>query len=120
MVYTSSTLALAALGLFVHLEASELPEDLFASYADIPETVKITRLRPSQLPVGWRRYPAPQALADLGTRWAHEGKTAVLAVPSAVIPGELNYLCTPLHPASKQIRIGKPEPFRFDPRMWKQ
>ena len=55
----------------------------------------------------------------MGTTWAREGKTAVLAVPSAVIPQERNYLLNPLHPSFSRIRIGAAQPFAFDPRMWK-
>jgi RES domain-containing protein len=46
--------------------------------------------------------------------------TAVLAVPSAVIPHELNYLLNPRHPHFKRIRVGRPEPFSFDPRLRKR
>ncbi|MBI2153527.1 MAG: RES family NAD+ phosphorylase [Candidatus Rokubacteria bacterium] len=120
VVYTSSTLALAVLELFVHLDPSEAPDDLVAIPADIPASLPITRIRPAQLPTNWRRYPAPAALADLGTRWARGRKTAVLAVPSAVIPLDLNYLLNPLHPAFKQIRVGEKTPFQFDPRMFKR
>jgi len=74
-------------------------------------------MAPSERPANWRSYPAPEALADLGTRWAHEQKTPVLAVPSAVIPQELNYLLNPLHSRFKRIRVGNPEAFRFDPRL---
>jgi RES domain-containing protein len=41
----------------------------------------------------------------------------VLAVPSAVIPQELNYLLNPLHSRFKRIRVGAPEAFRFDARL---
>jgi RES domain-containing protein len=41
----------------------------------------------------------------------------VLAVPSAVIPQENNYLLNPAHPDFKQIRITRPSPFSFDPRI---
>lgn len=119
MVYTSSTLALAALELFVHLDASEIPDDFVAIPADIPAFVEMALIKPVQLPADWRRFPAPHALVDIGTRWTREGKTAVLAVPSAVVPVERNYLINPLHPAFKQIRIGKSEPFQFDPRVLK-
>jgi len=72
---------------------------------------------PSELPANWRSYPPPDALADLGTRWARELKSPVLAVPSAVIPQELTYLLNPLHSHFRRIRAGDPEPFRFDPRL---
>ena len=117
VVYTSASLALAALELFVNLERPNPPGDLVAISADIPETLTISRVPPAELPPSWRSYPPPEALADLGTRWARELKSLVLAVPSAVIPQELNYLLNPLHSDFKRIRAGKPEAFRFDPRL---
>ena len=47
-------------------------------------------------------------------------KFAVLAVPSVIIPQDFNYLLNPLHPAFKRMRLGRPEPFYFDPRVWKK
>jgi RES domain-containing protein len=46
-----------------------------------------------------------------------ENRSAVLAVPSVIIPEEFNYLLNPAHPDFKKISIGKPEPFAFDPRL---
>jgi RES domain-containing protein len=85
--------------------------------ADLPETLAVSRIAMADLPTNWRSYPAPERLAELGTRWAQELKAPVLAVPSAVIPQELNYLLNPRHPEFKRIRVGKPEAFRFDPRL---
>ena len=64
--------------------------------------------------------PPPEDLAEIGTRWIQARNTLVLAVPSAIIPRELNYLLNPLHPRFKRIRVGPPEPFFFDPRLWKR
>lgn len=47
-------------------------------------------------------------------------RTAVLCVPSIVVPSEYNYLLNPPHPEFSRIQIAKPEPFAFDPRMWKR
>ena len=98
-------------------ERPEPPADLVAISADIPETLTIFRMPASGLPANWRRYPPPEALAELGTRWARDLKSPVLAVPSAVIPQELNYVLNPVHPDFKRIRVGDPEAFRFDPRL---
>ncbi len=98
----------------MNLERPEPPGDLVAIAADIPETLTISQMALTELPANWRSYPAPEALSDLGARWAHELKTPVLTVPSAVIPQELNYLLNPLHSLFKRIRVGKPEAFRFD------
>lgn len=112
-------MSLAALEYFVHLDARQAPEDLVALPTDIPDGVSRTRLGAGALPRNWRRYPAPEALADLGSRWVAEGSTAVLIVPSVVVPGESNYLLNPRHPEFTGIRAGSPERFSFDPRMWK-
>jgi RES domain-containing protein len=118
-VYTSATLSLAALEYFVHLDARQAPEDLVAVAADIPDGISRTRVVAGALPRNWRRYPAPEALADLGSRWAEESSAAVLIVPSVVVPAESNYLLNPRHPEFGKIRAGSPERFSFDPRMWK-
>jgi RES domain-containing protein len=105
--------------LLVHLDDEDLAENYVALAADIPDSVEITRVRASDLPRDWRSLPRPQSLAELGSRWAALRETAVLAVPSAVIPQELNYLLNPLHPHVKRIRIGRPDSFSFDPRLWR-
>ena len=94
-----------------------MPDDLVYIAIDIPASVRIARVRIAQLPRNWRQYPAPQQLADIGSRWAQRGRTAVLAVPSAVTRLEWNYLVNPAHPAFRHLRIAMPESFRLDPRL---
>jgi RES domain-containing protein len=119
VVYTSHSLALCALEYFVNLEPELAPKDLVAIQADIPVDVKIASLEIPDLPPDWRVYPAPDSLKDLGTAWARSAETAILSVPSAVIPHERNYLINPVHPAFGRVRLQAAEPFTFDPRMWK-
>lgn len=116
-MYISATLSLAVLELLVHLVDDEAPADLVATVAEIPIGVRIGRITRAELPDRWRGYPAPGALADIGERWVREARTAVLAVSSAVIPAELNYLLNPRHPAFGRIRVRRPEPFDLDPRV---
>jgi RES domain-containing protein len=120
VVYTSSSLALAALETFVHVDVPEEATDLVMVRADIAADVGLTRLQPSQLPRDWRTYPRPEALADMGSKWIEAGATPVLAVPSVIIPSEPNYLLNPRHPDFRRIRVGRPQPFSFDPRLWKR
>ena len=120
MVYTSATLSLAALEYIVHLEAVDAPADLVAIAASIPSGVGREEVAAASLPAGWRRYPAPGRLAEIGARWIRESRTAVLVVPSAVIPAEVNYLLNPSHPDFARIRIDSPEPFVFDRRLWRR
>jgi RES domain-containing protein len=46
-----------------------------------------------------------------------EARSAVLAVPSIIIPDETNYVLNPAHPDFRKIRIGKAVSFAFDARL---
>ena len=119
VIYTSASLALAALELFVHIDVDLLPNDLVAIAAEIPESLALETVNPANLPKNWRRYPASESLKDIGTTWAAKRSSSVLAVPSAIIPEERNYLLNPAHRDFKQVRLRRSIPFHFDPRMWK-
>jgi RES domain-containing protein len=71
------------------------------------------------LPNDWRSFPAPPALALIGEQWFRASRTAVLSVPSVVIPHERNFVLNPNHREFADLSIGHSEPFSFDPRMWK-
>ncbi len=117
VVYGSESRALAALEQLVHLHRNRLPKSFVCFGAEIPDDLAVTRVRSRDLPAGWRRQPGPPELRDLGTRWAEAGETAVLQVPSAVVPGEHNFLLDPRHPGFGRIRVLGPEPFAFDERL---
>lgn len=120
VVYTAGALSLSALELFVHLDPDEAPDDLVSIAATIPDDVRLLHVREDELPSDWRHYPAPTVLQDIGSAWAASGETALLAVPSAIIPQESNYLVNPSHDDFRRIAIAPAEPFRFDPRMWRK
>jgi RES domain-containing protein len=115
LVYTSGNLSLAALELLVHLNPP-VPLRWVAIPCEFDERI-VETLPVKGLPRHWRRYPATAATRHLGDLWLERASSAVLAVPSAIIPREWNYLINPEHPDMKRIVVGKPEPFAFDPRL---
>ncbi len=119
LVYTSGSLSLAALELFVHVDIDIAPSGLIAIPADIPDHLGVDNVEVANLPRNWRAYPAPEALKGIATEWINKASTAVLGVPSAVIPSEWNYLLNPRHADFGRIRIQNSLPFEFDARMWK-
>ena len=118
IVYTASTIALCALEVLVHVDSDLLPK-LYLFKVEIPEEISVGDLE-EELPLNWRESPAPEELQDIGTNWVKASETALLRIPSAVIPFESNFLLNPNHPDFRRFRIGKPELFEFDPRLRKQ
>jgi RES domain-containing protein len=117
VVYASASLALAAIETFVHLGEDALHIEFVHFRIEIPDEVGIQRCR--RPPPGWRAEPPEESSMRYGSRWLRQGRTAVLEVPSAIVPSEMNYLLNPAHPGFRRIRVGRPLPFLFDPRMWK-
>ena len=117
VVYASASLALAAIETFVHLGEDGLHIAFVSFRIEIPDSVQVQRCR--RPPADWRSEPPQEPSMLYGSNWIRRGRTAVLDVPSAIVPSESNYLLNPHHPDFRQIRIGRPRPFVFDPRMWK-
>ena len=101
----------------VLVNAEELADDYISISIEISDDLPITSLSVADLPSGWDAYPSIDATRDIGTNWAKGLTTAVLSVPSAVIPRERNYILNPAHPEFARIRFSSPEPFYFDDRL---
>jgi len=118
MVYTAGSQSLAMLELLVQDEPLRARYVMIA--ARLHKNLKIERIAPEQLPADWRDLVAREQLQAIGTDWAKRRSSAVLAVPSAVIPSETNYLLNPLHPSFAKIEIGEPQDFITDLRLIKR
>ena len=116
-VYASEHLAMAAQERYVHMP-KPLPGGLrFVKFPIRFGRVAVRRIRPRDLPGDWRAEPVPASTQALGDAWIASGETAVLAVPSVLIPEETNFVLNPAHPDFRVLAVGAPEPFEFDPRM---
>ena len=119
-IFTSATLSLAALERFVNTDPDLDVADLVALAVDIDPSVSIHMIDAGDLPRDWRTYPAPPRLARFGEEWLTARAAGILSVPSVVIPHERNFVLNPAHAAFDSLTIHRPEPFSFDPRMWKK
>ncbi|HUI78509.1 MAG TPA: RES family NAD+ phosphorylase [Bryobacteraceae bacterium] len=117
-VYTSTSLALAAIEVFVHLEPNLRPDDLVSIAADLPGDLPTTRIDPAALPSNWASR-RDESLRTFGDRWLRAAKTVALVVPSAAIYGEWNVLLNPAHAGFRKIELHRPRPFEFDLRMFR-
>ena len=115
-VYASESRALATLEVLAGLQTnSPLP-----GYVLIPaefDDSLVVAIKLDEVPADWRESPPALSTQRLGDNWIALGKSAVLRVPSALVPKESNYVLNPQHPDFSAVRIGEPEPLSMDPRL---
>jgi RES domain-containing protein len=119
VVYLGGTLSLAALETFVHLAPEDARLALIAIEVVVPDRVEIADLPTKALPPDWRNEPSPHSTQAIGKDWVKRAETALLRLPSIIVPREFNYLLNPNHATFTKLKIQPPMPFGFDSRMWK-
>jgi len=119
MIYTGCSRSLACLGSVVHRGSSDFLIPFIIMEICIPAELEISEISINDLPDGWNKNgdPGYRKCQPFGDKWISESGTAVLKVPSAIIPRESNYLINPNHPDFIKISIESEEPFIFDDRI---
>lgn len=119
IIYTAGSLSLAALEMLVHLDDDELLLAYSFVAAQIPPALILPVKAFHPLPKNWNASPAPLALQQIGDEWVRANASAVLEVPTSIVPLENNYLLNPAHPDYAQIILEKARRFVFDERLRK-
>ncbi len=122
MVYTAAHRSLSILEVLVHLKggagAGTAPIGApFYVYAVSFGAALIVELPMAGLPPEWNSEPPTAASQSLGDAWVLAMRSAVLAVPSVIVPEERNYVLNPSHPHFPKIQIGSPVVCSIDPRL---
>jgi RES domain-containing protein len=116
MIYAAGSLSLVALEILANVRPSVLQSGFVAIPITFDDSLCL-KLEPGQLPRHWNPPAATAATRTIGSIWARDLTSVLLAVPSSVIPIEVNYLVNPLHSDFQSIDIGSPDPFQFDARL---
>ncbi len=120
LVYTAESRALAMLEVSVHLDLSEdLPTDRYYVEIEIPDKIVIQEVKIEDLPEDWNSKPPTLTTQTIGDDFVIQNGSAVLKVPSSIVPQEYNYLINPDHPDAKKIKVIKKISLNFDPRLKK-
>lgn len=108
MIYAAESAALAVLEVRVHLDLDwdVLPDDYVLVAIAVPDG-------PMEALDG-----LPDDPASAGDDWIASGRSALLRVPSFIIPEASNVLINPAHPEAAGLAIASMRPFRFDRRLW--
>ena len=116
MVYVAQSQSLAVLEVLVHLDSPALLGKYVLIEAEFDASL-IQEADRSSLPKNWQSDPVPETVQAIGDRWASSGSSAVLRVPSVLVPDESSFLLNPRHPDFAKIAVSRPQAFHFDPRL---
>jgi RES domain-containing protein len=119
IVYLAASPAGALVEVLVHLELD--PQRLPASYrmlkAEAPDEAQPGRITAASLPNNWR--DDLMLTRSKGDEWLIADQSALLEVPSAILPETFNLLLNPRHPDAERITILWHQPFPYDRRFFK-
>lgn len=119
VLYTAANASLACLENVVHRGAEGLRAAFKVMTLVIPDQVTIEEVTLDMLPTGWQHVESYAQCQAFGVAWYQLRRSAVLKVPSAIIPFESNYLISTGHADFGKIELLRSEDFEFDPRIKK-
>ena len=117
VIYTSESRSLACLENVVHRSQRGLMGLFKTLVIEIPDDLKMETIERKMLPEGWSHFNNYRLCQEMGSAWSTSGNTAILKVPSALVPQENNYILNTLHPDFKSIHLVDAEEFTFDSRI---
>jgi RES domain-containing protein len=118
VVYTSRSVALAYLETLAHL-GRETPRNRFLVRLVVPDKIWDQALwaKEKDLPKTWRAEPAGIGSAQFGDKWLAAGKSALLCLPSVIVPEDTNVLINPNHEDAVSIQARVQRQLLYDPRL---
>ena len=118
MLYCCENISLATLETLSYLRAATLPFNRFLVRVDIPEAIWHKREILDPLPGGWDAVPAGRIGRVVGDAWCASQRSALLIVPSVIVPDETNILINPAHPDTAGISAHVLKRWIYDARFF--
>jgi RES domain-containing protein len=117
VVYCAPNPATALLEVLVHAEVwiEDVPLNLRYLEIEGPNSLAIEGVDTAGLDQSWRADLAVTRRA--GDEWLRSGRTALLRVPSVIVPATWNVLINPRHPESGQVRVVRTHGHGLDARL---
>ena len=117
ILYLAETPAGALVEVLVHLELdpSRLPRSYQLLKAEAPDDTSLRAIGKSELAEDWTQDLL--ATRTLGDEWLRSRASALLRVPSAIVPETFNVLLNPHHPEAARIHIVSHRDYPWDKRL---
>lgn len=114
VVYLAESPAGALLEICANTSADDLPPSFTLLKVTGPN-VPVEETALSDLPQNW--VTGFEFTREIGTAWLKDQRSALLRVPSALVPETGNYLLNPLHPNAELFSIERSYEYPFDLRL---
>lgn len=117
IVYCAPNPATALLEVLVHarIDIDDMPVNFLYLEIEVPSTLAVEDEDTDALGQMWQTDL--EATRRAGDEWLRSGRTALLRVPSVIVPATWNVLLNPQHPDSAQIRIVRVHHHGIDRRL---
>jgi RES domain-containing protein len=112
IVYTADHPASALLELLANVDADLLPDRFQLLEIKTPDRLRVPKVKAKThwtRDISWSR--------SIGDKWLQDQRSALLHVPSAILPGIFNTLINPAHPDAKRLRILRATRIPLDGRL---
>jgi RES domain-containing protein len=118
VVYSSRSVALAYLETLAHV-GRQTPRNRFLIRVLVPDNVwdKALWAKERALPKTWRAEPAGIGSVQFGDKWLTGGKSALLCLPSVIVPEDTNVLINPEHEDAALIQARVQRQLLYDARL---
>jgi RES domain-containing protein len=115
IVYLADHPASALLEMLVHMDRDLIPATYSLLRVVVSDAVVLDRIGNDTLAADWRDQPA--LTRQIGDQWLDQSSTALLQVPSVIVPLGMNFLLNPAHPDAAKVKIIDVVNAPFDPRL---
>lgn len=117
VLYLAETPAGALVEVLVHLELdpAQLPKSYKLLKAEAPDGISVRSIGKTELTANWVQDLL--FTRTLGDEWLRSRATALLQVPSAIVPETFNLLLNPHHPDAARVRIVSHRDYPWDKRL---
>lgn len=115
VVYAAPTIAMAVLETAAHLDPGGWPLNRFLVCITVPDEVWARReeLPAAHLPPAWAAIPAGLSSVTVGAQWLASRSSAILLVPSVIVPEEWVALINPAHADAARIKASVQRPVTY-------
>ncbi len=105
VIYLAESPSSALLEILVHFEIDrdDLPDTYQLLKVEAPDGIRVDAITIESLPEHWK--DSELVARTVGDEWLHRGETALLRVPSAIMPETWNWLLNPRHADAAHVRI---------------